>query len=67
MRYTAAAPSMAYVFTIDVALQPPIVLTESPLVAACTSPSWVAPSVALGFRPRSSPGAGTGRSNASAK
>lgn len=31
MRYAAAAPSMAYVFTIDVALQPPIVLTESPL------------------------------------
>ena len=31
MRYAAAAPSMAYVFTIDVALQPPIVLAESPL------------------------------------
>ena len=30
MRDAVAAPSMAYVFTIDVALQPPIVLTESP-------------------------------------
>lgn len=29
MRDAAAAPSMAYAFTIDVALQPPIVLTES--------------------------------------
>jgi len=30
MSYAAAAPSMDYVFTIDVAVQPPIVLTESP-------------------------------------
>lgn len=30
MRDAAAAPSMAHVFTIDVALQPPIVLAEAP-------------------------------------
>ena len=64
MRDAAAAPAMTFVFTIDVALQPPIVLTEAARrTSRVHSHRGRNRPMDLGFGPRSSLGEEIGQSN----